>query len=506
MNFSAVALLLFAAPLIAAPPQDRVAEFYQIENIAAPPGVDPEIGGLDVLPDGRIAACFHHGQVALWNPQAHEWKIFAEGLHEPLGLLAERDGSLLVMQRAELTRLCDRNGDGVADRYETVWDRFGLSGNYCEFGYGPVRGPDGRLFVSLNLASNGAGIREENRGAWSPIGVPREAFFTDWKKVANDVGRMYSRVAWRGWVMELDPATGKAKPFACGFRSPDGIGFDVHGNLLVSDNQGDWRGTSELHVVKRGGFYGHPASLVWRDDWDGTAPLAVPVAKLDALRTPAAVWFPHNTFACSPTQPVVIPRTPAWGPFGGQVLIGEMNYPRLFRVLLEEVDGVWQGACVTLADSETLKRGLHRLVFSGDQLFLGRTHLSWAGGEGLAVLQPRGNVPFDPLAMHATPRGFRVEFTAPLSDAAADPACWQIQRYTYAYHPTYGSPQMEKGAITPAGITLSPDHRSAEVTLPELRENFVYEFNLAKLTGTAGEAILNPHIAFTLRRVPGRSR
>jgi hypothetical protein len=258
--------------------------------------------------------------------------------------------------------------------------------------------------------------------------------------------------------------------------------------------------------VKRGGFYGHPASLVWRDDWDGTPPLDLSIERLDALRTPAAVWFPYNTFACSPTQPVVIPRTPAWGPFGGQILIGEMNYPRLFRVLLEEVDGVWQGACVTLADSELLKRGLHRLAFAGDTLWIGHTHLSWAGAEGIATLHPTGKVPFDAVEMHATPRGFRFEFTMPLADNAADPARWSAGRYNYAYHAVYGSPQLEKAPVAPVKVTLSADRKTAEVELPELRAGLIYEFDLAQLAAANGESILNPHIAYTLRRVPGRKQ
>ena len=43
---------------------------------------------------------------------------FATGLHEPLGLT--RDGNdLLVAQRSEVTRLQDRDRDGVADAYLT---------------------------------------------------------------------------------------------------------------------------------------------------------------------------------------------------------------------------------------------------------------------------------------------------------------------------------------------------------------------------------------------------
>ena len=42
--------------------------FYTIGKLVMPNGVAPEIGGLDAMPDGRIAACFHHGQVAIYPP------------------------------------------------------------------------------------------------------------------------------------------------------------------------------------------------------------------------------------------------------------------------------------------------------------------------------------------------------------------------------------------------------------------------------------------------------
>ena len=479
----------------------RVAEFYKVDPVPTPPGVDAQVGGLDATLDGRLVAAFHHGQVAFYDPKNQAWKIFAEGLHEPLGVLAEKDGSVLVMQRPELTRLKDTAHRGVADTYETVWDGYGMTGNYHEFAFGPVRGPNGKLYVALNLASNGATIHQEIRGPWTPVGLPREQFYGDWKKVSGAAGRMYSRVAWRGWVMEIDPATGAATPFASGFRSPDGINFDGHGHLLVSDNQGDWRGASELFVLKPGGFYGHPASLVWRKDWDGTDPLKVPVEHLNELRTPAPIWFPYGSYANSPTEMLQIPKTPAWGPFGGQMLIGEMNVPKILRILPEEVEGVWEGATLEFISTEALKRGLHRFAFIGDTLYAGRTHLSWAGDEGISTVLPLGT-PFDPLDMHITPHGFRFDFTEALDPASADPALWTAKHYFYLYHAPYGSPEMEKTDVAPSKVTLSNGGKTAEVTLPEMKTGVLYDFDLAKLKSAAGAALLNPRIAYTVRRIP----
>lgn len=476
--------------------------FYDIGKLMMPMGVDPEIGGLDAMSDGRLVACFHHGQVGIYQPKDKTWSVFAEGLHEPLGLLVENDRSVLVMQRPELTRLRDTDGNGVCDTYETLWDGFGLSGNYHEFAFGPVRGPDGKLFVSLNLASQGDTIFKEVRGQFSDVGVPREQFYGDWKKVGKDVGRMYSRVPWRGWVVQVDAQTGQAEPWACGFRSPDGLGFDTQGNLLVDDNQGDWRGTSELFVVKKGGFYGHPASLVWRQDWDGRVPLQVPVSDLEKLRTAAAVWFPHGHFANSPTQMVAIPKTQAWGPYGGQMIVGEMNAPKLLRVLLEEVDGVWQGATVNWIEHESLKRGAHRLLFAGDVLYVGRTHLSWAGGEGIGTIVPKGKTPFDVLDMKITPKGFRLTFTQPLDEAAGDAEWWTGEHYTYRYHKEYGSPQIAKNETEVLRVELNRQRTVAEIELAEWAVNHVYEFRLDKLKSAVGSSLLNPRIAYTVRKVP----
>jgi hypothetical protein len=311
---------------------------------------------------------------------------------------------------------------------------------------------------------------------------------------------MYSRVPWRGWIMEVDTATGKAKPFASGFRSPDGLGLDAEGRLLVSDNQGDWRGSSELHVVEKGGFYGHPASLPWRADWGKQPPLQVPIAKLDKLRTPAAVWFPHMSYANSPTQMVRIPKSEVWGPYGGQIVIGEMNVPKLLRVTLEEVGGMWQGACYPFVEMTDLKPGLHRLAFLGDKLWVGRTHLSWAGGEHLGVVEPVGAAPLDALEINLTKTGFKVRFTQPLDAAGADPSKWSIRRYTYAYHVEYGSPELQEAWITPASVKLSADAREVELELDDLQENFVYDFHLDALRSAAGEAPLNVRAAYTLRR------
>ncbi len=475
-------------------------DVFAIETIKIPPGIDPQIGGIDATPSGKLAVCFHRGEVMIFDPETSNWSLFAEGLHEPLGLLAESDSSLLVMQRAELTRISDTNGDGRADSYDTIYDSFGISGNYHEFAFGPARDQDGNLYVALNTASNGAGIRSEIRGPWNEIGVAREKMAVrgkEWNKVRQPAGRMYARVAQRGWVVKLSPDGETITPFACGFRSPDGIGFDAQGRLLVTDNQGDWLGTSKVHHVRKGHFHGHPASLIWRNGWTRN-PLQMPPAELDALRTPAMGLLPQGELANSPTQPIAIPSY-AFGCFAEQTLIGEMNQKTLIRFLPDPVGDVSQGAAIPFLQTAALGAGNHRLAFTKDgSMWIGKTHLSWAGAEGLLRVRMR-----QPQAKHfavqkvrVTSDGFDIEFTEP---AAKDSfANVKIRAHTYKYHIAYGSPKIDEHEVAVVKSSLDATGTKLNLKLGSLREGYVYTMNLSEAASLEGRPLLGDQVFYTL--------
>ena len=160
-----------------------------------------------------------------YNLKTKEWKLFAEGLLLPLGILAVGNSEVLVMQLSNLIRIKDTDGDCHADLYENAASDFGMSGNYHEFNYGPVN-KSGNLFFSLNCGSSGGGVRPVIRGELNKFG----------RDGIDGHKEMFSVVPYRGWVMELTP-DGKLHPFASGFRSPNGLGFDLKGNLFVADNK-----------------------------------------------------------------------------------------------------------------------------------------------------------------------------------------------------------------------------------------------------------------------------
>ncbi|MDZ7692829.1 MAG: hypothetical protein U5K69_17165 [Balneolaceae bacterium] len=115
------------------------------------------------------------------------------------------------------------------------------------------------------------------------------------------------------------------------------------GNLFIPDNQGDWLGTSKLYHIQKDNFYGHAPSLVWEEGFENIEPLELPVPVLDKMRTEAAIQFPHGYFVNSPTQPLIDRTGGKFGPFTGQMFIGEMNHKRIVRVMLEKVNGQFSG-------------------------------------------------------------------------------------------------------------------------------------------------------------------
>ena len=473
-------------------------DYYDFEDIPNPPGVNNQIGGILALKDGHVAACYYSGEVYFYNPAKKSWSLFAQGLHCPLGLLEDQDGSLLVMQWAELTRLSDTDKDGVADHYQTICDDFGLTGNYHEFAYGPARDAEGNLYVALNVASNGAGIFKNVRGPFTTNGLARELMDkrpgNDWKKVKKEAGRMYSRVPYRGCILKITP-DGKASPFAYGFRSPDGIGFDDQGRLWVTDNQGDWRGVSPLYHVTEGNFYGHPASLTWKKNWTRN-PLDVPVEELESLRTRAAGLFPYGDLANSPTQPIPTIDPEKFGLPKSEILIGDMNQPVLTRFIAEEVNGSTQGVMIPFLFSMDLGIGNHRFTFDKDgAMYVGKTHIKWAGGEGIKKVTWKKKPFFIVENVSLKKDGFVVSFNHPLGDKTPT---FEISRNTYNYGPEYGSPKVDEKSVEPTGITVSNDRKSLKITLPQIDEHRLYTIEVKNAADTSGLPLMGDKLYYTV--------
>ena len=104
---------------------------YEIENIPLPPSKHKtkQIDGLCFMPNGKLVVTLPSGEVYLYDTSMKKWSLFAESLHNPLGVIALSNSSIVVAQRPEITKISDTDGDGKADLYDTLTEGFGVSGN-----------------------------------------------------------------------------------------------------------------------------------------------------------------------------------------------------------------------------------------------------------------------------------------------------------------------------------------------------------------------------------------
>ena len=141
-------------------------------------------------------------------------------------------------------------------------------------------------------------------------------------------------------------ARATSRPLASGFRSPCGIGISPEDEIFITDNQGDWVADCTLYHVREGNFYGHPASLPARADYTKEKVLSQTASDFEKLRTPPAVWLVREVIANSPGSPVWDTTEGKFGPFTGQMFLGDQRQSNYFRCGVEKVNGEYQGWCV----------------------------------------------------------------------------------------------------------------------------------------------------------------
>jgi hypothetical protein len=481
-----------AVAKVSNPKNDAEAAHYRIVTLPVPKDCVLEVGGLALRPDGKLLACTRRGEVWLISnpnsddPDKIKFKLFATGLHEALGLHV--DGKdVYVTQRPELTKLVDRDGDDVADEYITVCDKWGVSGDYHEFAFGPARDKQGNFYITLNVGFGGG---------------------------------HQSKSPWRGWCVKITPK-GELKPFATGLRSPNGINFSPDGDLFYTDNQGEWVGTNKMHHLEEGKFYGHPAGLRWvkqspfaktlkesypsgmlYDGQKGSLKEAIGLPQLE----PPCIWFPYGRMGQSASEPIWDTTGGKFGPFAGQCFVGDQNKSIVMRVYLEKINGKYQGACFPFRAG--FESGVNRLAFDPDgSMYVGMTNRGWGsvGGKsyGLQRLVYTGKLPFEMHAIKLTKDGFDVTFTKPLDDKTADKLeAYSLQSFTYEYHSRYGSDEMDPRAEKVQAVKVSKDRKMVSLKVDGFRPGRVYELNLNGVKSEDGDAVLHPVGYYTLNQIP----
>jgi len=423
------------SPLVAVHPS------YDLSQ-ARPNDFLPKVGGMDFLPDGRLVVSTWDAEGSVYivenvdsgDTSKIKYKRIAKGLAEPLGLKVV-DGNIYVMQKQELTKLIDHDGDEMIDEYYTVSNAWRVSSNFHEFGFG-LAYKAGYFYAALATAilPGGASARPQ---------IPD-----------------------RGKAVKISKDNGTLEFVAQGLRTPNGVGIGVDGEIFIADNQGDWLPSSKIVHVSQDAFFGSRSV-----DSVGVANLK---EKLPV------VWLPQDEIGNSPSTPIALQD----GIYKGQMIHGEVTNGGVKRVFVEKVNGEYQG--IVFDFIQGLEAGVNRMVYGPD----GALYIGGVGNPGnwshegklwygLQRLKYNGKTAFEMLAVRAKSDGVEIEFTEPLAEGLGwNAAEYDIQQWFYLPTKDYGGPKRELEKLKVLSANVSSDRKKVFLELQGMKPNHVVYVHL----------------------------
>jgi cytochrome c len=434
---------------------------------ARPDDFLPKVGGMDFLPDGRLVvstwdangAVYILSNVQSGDPKKIVAKQIAKGLAEPLGLKCIGK-DIYVMQKQELTKLTDHDGDDIIDEYYTVCNGWTVSANFHEFAFGLIY-RDGYFYGTLatDILPGGAS------------GRPQPAD--------------------RGKVIKISEKDGSYTFPAQGLRTPNGIGFGKDNEIFIADNQGDWLPSSKILHLSTGAFFGSYSV-------DSANQVKLPVKQ-------PVLWLPQDDIGNSPSQPLWLNE----GPYKGQMMHGEVTHGGIKRDFIEKVNGEYQGCVFRFMNG--LEAGVNRMVWGPDgALYVGgignpgnwqTSGLKWYG---LQRLKYNGKTAFEMLAVRAKSNGVEIEFTEPLMVGDGwNPADYLVKQWYYKPTPDYGGPKLDEKQLKVIGATVSKDRRKVFLELAGMKEGHVVYIKLLNhLVSEKNNELWSTEAWYTMNKIP----
>ena len=170
---------------------------------------------------------------------ADKAQLVVDDFHEEVtdvagGVLAEQN-DLYVAVGPELWRMKDKNGDGIADEKNSISSGYGVHIGFSGHGMSGIEmGPDGRIYWQIgDIGFNGVD-KAGNKWEYPNSGV----------------------------IARSNPDGSDFEIFASGLRNTHEFAFDEYGNLISEDNDGDHPGEKERLVYIVNG-----SDAGWRSNW-----------------------------------------------------------------------------------------------------------------------------------------------------------------------------------------------------------------------------------------------
>lgn len=411
--------------------------------------------GLDLLADGRIAACTWDGDVWLvenidsQNPAAStrtlRWQRIASGMFQPLGLKIVNE-KIHVLCRDQLAVLHDFNGDGEIDFYECLNNDHQVTEHFHEFAMGLQTDEEGNFYY----AKSGCHGKE-------------------------------AVVPHHGTLLRVSRDGSRTDILANGFRAANGVCLNPDGSFVVTDQEGFWNPKNRINWVTlnpngKPHFYGN--MLGYHNVADTS----------DDAMVPPLCWI-TNAFDRSPAELLWV-TSDLWGPLQRSLLNLSYGYGKVFLVPHEKVGDRMQGGMIELpipAFPTGVMRGRFHPV--DGQLYLCGM-FAWAGSAthpgGLYRLRVTGQSMHLPVQLHAAKSGLKLTFTEPLHPTSVDVKNVQAKTWSLKRTADYGSKHFDEQVAPVRGVELSADAKTLTIDVAGLRPTWCMEivYSLRAAGGT----------------------
>jgi cytochrome c2 len=420
--------------------------------------------------DGRASAVTFEGDV--WTVEGIDkdlqnikWRRFASGLHEPMSIEIVRD-TLYVFGREGIVRLHDLNKDGSADYYENFSNVMAQSAESREWAADMVLGPDGCFYIAKGGSqSNGPGVSKQVAKGFREGSQHNGTVM----KISQD-GLSYDIIATglRGPYLGMNPKTGM---------------------LTASDQQGNFVPSTPIYLIKKGDYFGVPATEHRKDN---------------PAITPALTWLPHRVDRSSISQ--------AWatsdkmGPLNDNLIHFSFARPGLFRVLIDSSASIAQGGVSYIHANYPAPTSKGTINPVDGQMYITGFNLWGSSSKGISALMRMrytGKPSYMPNQFRAGEQGIMLSFDSELdAGSVLDVANFQVKRWNYKRTQEYGSGHFKldgstgEETLNVVASYLSADKKKVLLLVQDMKE--AMQFDVAYQLQFKDGKQLSDHLYFTL--------